>query len=74
MPEYGYHLACVFLYKDRIVENPYSGIFYRVHIKEKNKFKIASAIIKKEIKKMKMKGWSKIKNEKQKQNKYEKNK
>ena len=37
MPEYGYHLACVFLYKDRIVENPYSGIFYRVHIKEKNK-------------------------------------
>ena len=56
MPEYGYHLACVFLYKDRIVENPYSGIFYRVHIKEKNKFKIASAIIKKEIKKMKMKG------------------
>ena len=70
MPEYGYHLACVFLYKNRIVENPYSGIFYRVHIKEKNKI----PIIRKEIKKMKMKGWSKMKNEKQKQNKYEKNK
>ena len=36
MPEYGFSLKRILLYKDRIVDdiktNPYAGIFYTVHI------------------------------------------